>query len=289
MPVVQPYPISDPFSTAGKVNMNYQIVPFSYINRDAAMRGVLKSVLITAVPESAGGVYKTTCTNSSEVYAASCFNSNFPTSTNYNQLAANSGNFYFHYPIDPSDTLAQFTNRFSQNDLFHSPSEICSVWLYPAQQPTLANGYVATNPISGITYTTNNVLVKGWWYNNAGTDRKGMTGDNIRERPYNYLYPRLTTKSNTYRIHYWVQTLKQTATAHPNDWSTWIDPGSATGISDKVTGDLRGSAVIERYIDPSDTSIPDFTTNVTSSAITTTTTMDSYYKFRVFNVKQFTP
>ncbi len=34
MPVVEPYPISEPLSTAGRINMNYQIVPFTYINRD---------------------------------------------------------------------------------------------------------------------------------------------------------------------------------------------------------------------------------------------------------------
>ncbi len=27
MPVVEPYPISEPLSTAGRINMNYQIVP----------------------------------------------------------------------------------------------------------------------------------------------------------------------------------------------------------------------------------------------------------------------
>ncbi len=31
MPVVQPYAISDRFSTAGKINMNYQILPFTYM------------------------------------------------------------------------------------------------------------------------------------------------------------------------------------------------------------------------------------------------------------------
>ena len=30
MPVAESYPISEPLSTAGRVNMNYQIVPFTY-------------------------------------------------------------------------------------------------------------------------------------------------------------------------------------------------------------------------------------------------------------------
>ena len=50
MPVVEPYAISEPFSTAGKVNLNYQIAPFTYITRSTALRAVLKSTRITAIP-----------------------------------------------------------------------------------------------------------------------------------------------------------------------------------------------------------------------------------------------
>jgi uncharacterized protein (TIGR02600 family) len=286
MPVIEPYPISDPFSTAGKVNMNYQIAPFNYINRDSAMRGVLKSVMITAIDENYAGMYKFSGNGSS-------FNtSTYPSGTSYNQLASNSGNFYFYYPINASNTLAQFTNRFGNNDLFHSPSEICSLWLYPSCQPSSsspANNVLPLTNSTGtsITYTNGNTMIKSWWYDAAGTTRKGITGDNLRERPYGYLYPRLTTKSNTYQIHYRVQTLKQTRTAHSSDWATWIDP-SAGGISDKILGEQRGSAVIERFIDPSDPSLPDFSANVSQSSITGPT-LDQFYQFRVFNAKQFTP
>ena len=287
MPVVEPYPISDPFSTAGKVNMNYQIAPFSHIKRDTALRGVLKSVMITAIDEAYAGMYKYPATGNFS-------STNYPAATSYNQLASNSGNFYFHYPINASNTLAQFTNRFGSNDLFHSPSEICSIWLYPSRQPSSANPTNNILPLTNsagtaIVYTNGNALIKGWWYDNPGTSRKGITGDNLRERPYAYLYPRLTTKSNTYQIHYRVQTLKQSPSAHPSDWSSWIDP-SAGGVTDKVLGESRGSAVIERYIDPSDTTLPDFTTNVTASGgLSTNAPLDSYYRFRVFNAKQFTP
>ena len=88
-----------------------------------------------------------------------------------------------------------------------------------------------------------------------------------------------------------MQTLKQTSTAHPSDWGSWIDP-AAGGISDKMIGESRGSAVIERFIDPSDTTLPDFATNVSgggSGVSITGQPMDAYYKFRVFNAKQFTP
>ena len=287
MPVIEPYPISDPFSSSGKVNMNYQIAPFDYINRDTAMRGVLKSVMITAIDENYALMYK--YYGSGANFSSSIYPSN---TASYNQLATNTGNFYFYYPINASNTLAQFTNRFANNDLFHSPSEICSLWLYPSRQPSASsptNNMLPLNDGSGapVVYTNGNELIKQWWYNNPGTFRKGITGDNLRERPYAYLYPRLTTKSNTYQIHYRVQTLKQTPTAHSSDWKTWIDPG-AGGVTDKILGESRGSAVIERYIDPSDPALPDFATNVTTTAITGTT-MDTYYRFRIFNAKQFTP
>jgi hypothetical protein len=210
------------------------------------------------------------------------------TNPTYTNLAGTSGNFYFNYPIQATETLRQFTNRFGSNDLFRSPSEICALWLYPAKQPTAALPNV-TNALTN--WDSANANIKNWWYAGPGTTRKGLTGDNIRERPYNYLYPRLTTKSNTYQIHYRVQTLKQTATAHPSDWAGWIDP-VAGGITDKVIGESRGSAVIERFIDSSDTTLPDFTTFVSSgggASVASTNTMDAYYKFRVFNAKQFTP
>ncbi len=53
MPVVEPYAISEPFSTAGKINMNYQIVPFTYIDRSTGVKAVLNSELIARVPKAA--------------------------------------------------------------------------------------------------------------------------------------------------------------------------------------------------------------------------------------------
>ena len=42
MPVIEPYAISEPFSTAGKVNLNYEIAPFSYIRRATALYAAFK-------------------------------------------------------------------------------------------------------------------------------------------------------------------------------------------------------------------------------------------------------
>ncbi len=43
MPVVEPYAISEPLSTAGKINMNFQIVPFTYIERSTGLYAVLET------------------------------------------------------------------------------------------------------------------------------------------------------------------------------------------------------------------------------------------------------
>jgi len=326
MPVVEPYPISEPFSTAGKVNMNYAIAPFSYIRRDAAVRGVLKPVMISAVDDRWSYDYKLRHLVTFDDTSACVFNDpnrqpnplSSMTNTNsynpisYNRYGSNTGQFYFHYPIHINETLKQFDYRFTNagngsGDLFRYPSEICTLWLYPARQPTTNNPTAATNVMTNslgtnILWNSNSTAIESWWYDNPGTDRKGLTGDNVRERPYNYLYPRLTTKSNTYQLHYRVQLLKQSPSAMPSGattraqggaWDIFIDPSNTSQtVKDQVVGELRGSASIERYIDPSDTTLPDFAGMINSNTNNFTNPaciMDTYYKFRVFNFKVFTP
>ena len=58
MPIVEPYAISEPFSTAGKVNMNYEMMPFRHIERSTALRAVLHSVRVTAFPKNDAASYK---------------------------------------------------------------------------------------------------------------------------------------------------------------------------------------------------------------------------------------
>jgi hypothetical protein len=234
---------------------------------------VLKSVDMAAVPESAAANYK----NGYRGYTPQGTNG----VTNY---------YNYYYPVHLNETLKKFDAKFETNGFFRAGAEICSMWLYPALAPnngTLSNNVISTyltNPARPVVSDASNSIsnIYNWWYAYPGTTRKGLTGANVRARPYVGIYPNITTKSNTYQIHYRVQTLKQTASAHPSDWSTWKDP-SAGGITDKVVGESRGSAIIERYIDPSDQNIPDF------ASATNTNTMDAYYRFRVFNAKQFTP
>ena len=49
MPVVEPYAISQPFATSGKINMNYQIQPFTYIRRSTGMHAVMKATKLPTV------------------------------------------------------------------------------------------------------------------------------------------------------------------------------------------------------------------------------------------------
>ena len=110
-------------------------------------------------------------------------------------------------------------------------------------------------------------------------------GDNSRERPYADVYPRLTTKSNTFTVHMRVQTLQQSPglrTSGATPWTTWDES------RDLITSEYRGSQTIERYVDPTD---PNLTVDYAAPAVAAdpTQNLDSHYKFRVLMSKQFTP
>ena len=101
MPVVQPYPISEPFSTAGKVNLNYQMMPFTYIKRATALHAVLKSERIRAYPTKDAGSYK---------------------------LQTQKG--YVHQ-IDADETMKQWDEKFEDGEIFKTGSEVCEMFMVP--------------------------------------------------------------------------------------------------------------------------------------------------------------
>jgi uncharacterized protein (TIGR02600 family) len=240
MPVVEPYPISDPFSTAGKINMNYQIVPFTYITRSTAVQAVLRSEQMLAIPTKDGPNYKSSPTTSPRRY--------------FLDLGAVTG------------TLTGFANRFATGDIFRSATEICSLWLVPTGTP--------------FTPTPTYANMQNFWLPPAtpGFNDGALTGDNIRERPYANIYARLTTKSNTYTVHFRVQTLKKVKITASNQWVEGTDV---------ITGEYRGSSTLERYLDTSDTTIPDYAT--VTQPLAAGQSIDNFYKFRVIETKQFTP
>ncbi|MEZ0255822.1 MAG: Verru_Chthon cassette protein A, partial [Chthoniobacter sp.] len=225
MPVVEPYAISEPFSTAGKVNMNCQVAPFTYIKRTTALRALLKSERVIAIPKADASKYK----------------------------GGSAGNYRFE--INADETLKQFDQRFAsgKNQPFKSASEICDLYLVPQGQS-----------LTGMP---------DFW-----TNTYALTGDNLRERPYASLYPRLTTKSNIFSVHFYVQTLKQVNRNTSGSWQTWDEK------KDVVTGEYRGTALIERYIDFND-DLPDFT----QPGLDPAETLDKHCKLRVLQVRKFDP
>ena len=231
MPIVEPYAISEPFSTAGKINMNFQIVPFTYLERSTGMQAVLASARVGAIPTNEALNYK-------------------PAYLGYS--GPGNGTPY-RYAVDMEETLAGFRTRFGKNDVFRSASQICEMPLIPAGK--------GLQGLHNNTASELNNLYAYFW------DKMLLTGDNMREQPYANLYGRLTTKSNSYTVHVWSQTLKKVPGTTP---SQWVEG------KDQVTGEYRGSYEIERFLDPN---IQNYDPALPLTA----------YKFRTVNSKQFTP
>jgi uncharacterized protein (TIGR02600 family) len=240
MPVVEPYAISEPMSTAGRINMNYQIVPFTYINRNTGIRALLKSEKVISIPDSQASVYKL------DSYSTPVQTSN-------------------RLDVNADETLQGFDRRFNpaaygvggSPDIFRSASEICELPIVPA----------------GATYAqlADTNLASNYWTTSANGHR--LTGDNSKERIYATLYPRLTTKSNTFTVHARVQTLKKASGTQPDVW---------TEGTDQILGEYRGSQTLERYIDPNNTGIPDYANGATAP-------LGGFYKTRILTSRQFGP
>ena len=238
MPIVEPYAISEPFSTAGKVNMNYQIVPFTYLTRSTGVRAVLKSTNMMAIPTNAANSYKYTANNPPD----------------------------FRYTLDLDEetgTLAGFTRRFATGEIFRSASEICEISLVPDKE-VLGGGDPPGNP----TYSD----MADWWKDFQ------LTGDNVREVPYGHIYPRLTTKSNTFTVHVQAQSIAK---------ANGTDPRRFVEGKDQITGEFRGSFLIERFLDPNSDSLVNAAGEPAQE--TDRDAMVGPYKFRVISTKKFAP
>jgi hypothetical protein len=227
MPVVEPYAISEPFSTAGKVNMNYQIIPFTYIERSTAMHAILQTEKIVAIPESnwKNGIYRKD------------YSPDHPVE--------------FSHSINIGETLTPFRTKFAQGEVFITPSEITELYLVPQ--------------LSGETYST----MPAYW------NRHRLTGENIKERPYSHIYPRLTTKSNVFNVHYRVQVLRKPK-GQDADAKVWNEESA------RILAEARGNTLIERYIDMNQANIPDYATDAGVNA-------EGLYRIRVLLNKEFSP
>jgi uncharacterized protein (TIGR02600 family) len=110
MPVVEPYAISQPFSTAGKINLNYQIVPFTYINRATGLHAVMKATKFAAFDPSISNNYKNLDVSGWQ-----------PTVPDQRRA------------IDMAKTLAEFEAKFKNNEIFKSATQICEMNLVPSE------------------------------------------------------------------------------------------------------------------------------------------------------------
>ena len=228
MPVVEPYAISMPAATRGKINLNTQIVPFDYIKRNTAMHALMKAERVVAIPTNAGASYK----------------------------KANGGSDRWRRKIDAYETMLQWEEKFKNNQLFRSPTEICEMYLVPEGEKL------------GSRSAKDYPDMRRFWEENR------LTGDNTKERPYANMQPRLTTKSNIYRVHMIVQTLQKVRSSDPEEFNP---------EKDKVTGQWRGSAIIERFIDPNDRNIPDYFNDRNFRK----DSLEKFYNYRVLHLKQF--
>jgi uncharacterized protein (TIGR02600 family) len=236
MPVVEPYAISEPLSTAGRVNMNYQILPFTYIKRSTALQAALHTERLGVIPNQ-GNSGASIINDQYRKYSVT----NMTTRLSLN-LDTNTG------------TLRGFEQRFGSNDIFRSAAEICSIPLVPTNSTWSA--------VTGGTF----------WPNYS------LTGENTKERPYARIYPKLTTKSNTYTVHYRVEVLKKRPNSPPATW---------TEGQDKVLSTYRGSTTIERYVNPRDPALPDYAS--LTLPVTGANALPNFYKFRVVGERQFNP
>ncbi len=309
MPVVEPYAISEPLSTAGKVNMNYQMLPFTHIRRATALHAVMKGEVFAALPNvdhsfsksmrrgfgpqgSTAPVFRseTAALNDS---AAKWHRNIVVDRMNIENGTADNPWWVNHQRASQRvvGTLRQFEERFNfgatdvdkgaaavggnsvnegmpsnfRSGLFRNASQICEVHLIPSRvsvagnrrsQTAYGNTQFSTiiqgadndanenlKPDELDSYTDRDSAMKKFWNAHAST------GDNTRESPYANLYAKLTTRSNTFRVHVRAQTIKKALRGdQDNGWA--ID--NFTPGEDEVTGEYRGSFLLERYVDQQD-------------------------------------
>ena len=229
MPVVEPYPISTCMATDGKINLNDQIAPFTYLHRNTALRALLDDLRIPAIPIRQATTYKSSGT---------------PLTSIWN-------------PVDENATIAQIENKFANHsaDAYLSESEICTVPLVP-------QGLVPP----GTSVNSAQAALDAFW--NGFAAPGGLTGDNLRELPYAQLYGRLTTRSNSYTVHVRVQVL-QKLPRDPNqgvwnegvdlvlgDWrgsyeiERYLDPAAAAPVAGTPLGPYKFRIVSARRFAP---------------------------------------
>lgn len=280
MPVVEPYAISEPLSTAGKININYQIMPFTNIRRATAVHALMKGEFMTTIP-----------TNNDVNLAKTFKQADSATWGGTGDVFYDEATFgkYWHRPIDVTKTLYMFDQKFNHaatgtnhastryRGLFRTASQICEMHLIPDVSRGASQGGESITSLNNISKNSSGTAVQNAM--DAFWQAHSATGDNTRERPYANLYARVTTRSNTFRVHVRAQLLRKARSVEPNK----VDV-----TKDKILAEYRGSSLIERYIDPTDTAnpIPDYGAAANPLSLPP---LETFYKFRTLESKRFSP
>lgn len=275
MPIVEPYSISEPFSTKGQINMNQELIPFgSYIERTTALYGVFQGERMMAIRADDVGEYKTASVN--------------------HQPAGGEANIQVRRFINPDIMAYQFLRRYqgyhadahkdvvAPFNVFRSATEICELWMAPErgsvrggiQEPADDDPQKYLQWIQGPVNGTERRADNSFW------EAHKLTGDNARERPYAHIYPKLTTRSNVFRVHLVAQTLKKATSSPPETFDS-----TRPDNPDLITAEWRGHAIIDRTIDPREKDLEsvDYFTNPVNAP-----RLDRYYTFRITELKQLT-
>lgn len=198
-PVLEPEPVSLPFETQGRINVNFPMVPFHYIHRATALHAAMKAEALLAIPDAQAASYK---------------NDGAPLTEKFR-----------HY-IDADATLKLWRERvFNQQGVFLSAGEIC-------EHPLVPEGIEPSES-----------AVESFWQAHR------LTGDNSKERPYAHLHPRLTTRSNVFRVHFIAETIEKARST---------EPGTVVADVDRATSRIQGSCLVRRQINRPESELPNY-------------------------------
>ena len=174
--------------------------------------------------------------------------------------------------IVESDTLEQFETRFADGtNAFKSASEICDIHLIGEDVARRVGK--GSSKLDTYTPSLSQMESGEYWRDHS------LVGDNSRERPYTNIHQRLTVKSNTFKVHYRAQVIKQSRRTNGSGYQKWMPE------LDSVLAEYRGDSVVERFVDPNLTTIPDFANLLDPFS----ENLDDFYEFRVVNPRRFAP
>ncbi|MES2738560.1 MAG: Verru_Chthon cassette protein A [Verrucomicrobiota bacterium] len=292
MPVVEPYAISESFSTAGKINLNYQMLPFTHIRRATAVHAAMKGEIMAAIPnadyEQSKAVRTGWGTNGSSapIFRSEADAKYWHRSIVLDQFRTDAKLWWQENNKDNlvQGTLRQFEERFNfsnnlptgfRGGLFRTASQLCEIHLIPSAVPgATAEGNVISSETK-VPSDRNEAMAQFWGAHCA-------TGDNTRERPYANLYSKFTTRSNTFRVHVRAQAIRKARRSVAADE---FNPDL-----DLPSGEFRGSFLIERYIDQTDMQEAGNNVDYASAGNPfALQPLESYYRFRVLESKRFAP